>query len=186
MLIIFSILLVGIMALGAISVVLIRQSHAPRAHGPSGSHAPATYEAIPELLSPAERSFYGVLQQAAAKEFQIFAKVRLADIVRPVPGPSRSGWQSAFNRITGKHVDFVLCDPLTLGVVLAVELDDKSHRRFERGFRDSLVDGALCDAKIPVLRVAARQSYSPAQIREQILAMASSGTTKAFSGDGTA
>ena len=126
------------------------------------------YEAVPSLLTPAERSFFGVLQQAIASDYQVFAKVRLADIVRPVRNPSRSGWQTAFNRITGKHVDFILCDSARLAVLAVIELDDKTHERFERGVRDMLVDSALADARIPVLRITASQSYSPAQIREQI------------------
>jgi hypothetical protein len=140
---------------------LRRSAGGPRA---DGRHA---YEAV-ALLTPAERSFFGVLQQAAASDYQIFAKVRLADIVRPVRNPSRSGWQSAFNRITGKRVDFVLCDSKPLRVVGVVELDDSTHTRFERGIRDGLVDSALADAGIPVLRVSARPSYSPTQIREQV------------------
>jgi hypothetical protein len=127
-----------------------------------------TYEAIPALLTPAERSFFGVLQQAVASDYQIFSKVRLADIVRPVRNPSRSGWQSAFNRITGKHVDFILCDFERLGVVAVIELDDRTHEKIERGIRDSLVDSALADAAIPILRIPARQNYSPTQIREQV------------------
>jgi hypothetical protein len=62
----------------------------------------------------------------------------------------------------------VLCDSARLGIVAVVELDDSTHDRFERGIRDSLVDTALADARIPVLRVSARQAYSPAQIREQV------------------
>src|SRR5271154_4177996 len=121
------------------------------------------YEAVPSLLTPAERSFFGVLQQSLASDYQIFAKVRLADIVRPVRNPSRSGWQSAFNRTSGKHVDFLLCDLERLNVVGVIELDDRTHERFERGLRDSLVDSALADAGIPILRISTRQSYSPAQ-----------------------
>jgi hypothetical protein len=134
----------------------------------TGRSIAGVYEAVPALLTPAERSFFGVLQQAVGSDYQIFAKVRLADIVRPVRNPSRSGWQSAFNRITGKHVDFVLCDSSGLGVVAVIELDDRTHERFERGVRDGLVYSALTDARIPILRVSARQSYSPAQIREQV------------------
>jgi len=140
----------------------------PLGRGPRVQSVAATYEVVPTLLSPAERSFFGVLQQALSSDYQIFAKVRLADIVRPVRNPSRSSWQSAFNRITGKHVDFVLCDSLRLGVVGVIELDDRTHERFERGVRDGLVDSALADAGIPVFRISARQSYSPAQIREQV------------------
>ena len=126
------------------------------------------YEALPTLLTAAERSFFGVLQQAIASDYQIFAKVRLADIVRPVRNPSRSGWQSAFNRITGKHVDFVLCDKERISVVAVIELDDRTHERLDRGIRDNLVDAALTDAAIPILRISARQNYSPAQIRERV------------------
>jgi len=158
------IILVVIVVILTVARAFLRPAN--RAAKPSGG-APA-YEAVPALLTPAERSFFGVLQQALASDYQIFAKVRLADIVRPVKSPSRSGWQSAFNRITGKHVDFVLCDSERLGIVAVVELDDRTHERFERGVRDSLVDTALADAKIPVLRVSARQAYSPAQIREQV------------------
>jgi len=127
-----------------------------------------TYEAVPALLTPAERSFFGVLQQVVASNYQVFAKVRLADIVRPVRNPSRSGWQSAFNRISGKHVDFVLCDVSRLSVVAVIELDDQTHKRFDRGVPDTLVDSALADAGIPVLRVPTRQSYSPIWIQEQV------------------
>jgi len=76
--------------------------------------------------------------------------------------------QSAFNRIVGKHVDFVICDSERLGIVAVVELDDRTHGRFERGLRDSLKDAALADAGIPVLRVSARRGYSPVHIREQV------------------
>lgn len=154
----------GFLVLLAIAATLIRfYGGQQRAQSVSGA-----YEAVPALLTPAERSFFGVLQLAVSSDYQIFAKVRLADIVRPVRSPSRSGWQSAFNRITGKHVDFVLCDSSHLGVVAVIELDDRTHERFERGVRDWLVDSALADARIPVLRVSARQSYSPTQIREQV------------------
>jgi hypothetical protein len=144
----------------------------------SGNDGVSTYEAVLEFLSPAERSFFGVLQQAVASEYQIFAKVRLADIVRPARNPSRSGWQTAFNRITGKHVDFVLCEPGSLRVLAVIELDDRTHERFERGVRDNLVDSALANAGIPVLRVAARQAYSPVQMREQVQSLFPSNAPK--------
>lgn len=103
-----------------------------------------------------------------ASNYQIFAKVGLADIVRPVRNQSQSGWQSAFNRIAGKHVDFVLCDASRLNVVAVIELDDKTHKRFDREVRDTLVDSVLADAGIPTLRISARQSYSPIWIQEHV------------------
>jgi hypothetical protein len=159
-------LLVGLVVLVALAIVagLFRMLvGAPRAR-----KVTIAYEPVPTLLTPAERSFFGVLQKALASDYQVFVKVRLADIVRPARNPSRSGWQSAFNRITSKHVDFVLCDLASLSVVGVIELDDRTHEKFERGVRDGLVDSALSDAGIPVLRVPASKSYSPARLREQV------------------
>jgi hypothetical protein len=155
-----------------VAIILIVLAIAGKKFSPKSVPVPELnakiYEAVPSLLTPAERSFFGVLQQSLASDYQIFAKVRLADIVRPVRNPSRSGWQSAFNRTSGKHVDFLLCDLERLNVVGVIELDDRTHERFERGLRDSLVDSALTDAGIPILRISTRQAYSPAQIREQV------------------
>jgi very-short-patch-repair endonuclease len=53
-------------------------------------------------------------------------------------------------------------------VIGVIELDDRTHDRFERAVRDSLVDSALADAGIPILRVSAQKSYSLVQIREQV------------------
>src|SRR5881394_2166137 len=126
------------------------------------------YEACESLLTEGELSFFRVLDQALAGEYRLFAKVRLADVVRPVQGPSRSGRQAAFNRISAKHVDFVLCDPASMRVVGVIELDDKSHRGLERGLRDTIVDAALAGAGIPIIRFAARQAYSPIQLRDEV------------------
>lgn len=127
------------------------------------------YEAEPSLLTPTERSFFGVLQQALGPEYYICPKVRLADIIRPARQPTRSGWQSAFNRISAKHVDFAICSSTDLAVVGVIELDDRTHRRFERGFRDGGVDAALSTAGLPVIRISAREFYSRAALKTQVL-----------------
>jgi hypothetical protein len=130
----------------------------------------AVYESQDTLLTPAERSFFGVLEQVAGSQFRLFAKVRLADIVnvKPARGENRSGWQSALNRITSKHVDFVLCDQKSFRIVGIIELDDKSHRHSDREERDDFLDAALQQADIPMLRIPARSSYSTNELRNQI------------------
>jgi hypothetical protein len=128
-----------------------------RAYAPQGN-----------LLTEAERSFFGVLQQAVAHEYHLFAKVRLADIISPISRPSRSAYQSALNRIVGKHVDFLLCDPATFQILAVIELDDKSHARPDRRDRDSLVNQALAEAEIPILHVPAAWAYSVSQLRQAI------------------
>ena len=128
----------------------------------------AVYESQDTLLTPAERSFFGVLEQVAGSQFRLFAKVRLADIVKSARGENQSGRQSALNRITSKHVDFVLCDQKSFRIVGIIELDDKSHRRSDREDRDDFLDAALQQADIPILRIPARSSYSTNELRNQI------------------
>lgn len=126
------------------------------------------YEPQDALLTPAECSFFGVLEQVAGSQFRLFAKVRLADIVKPAQRDNRSRRQAALNRITSKHVDFVLCNKKGFHIVGIIELDDKSHRRADREDRDDFLDAALQQAGIPILRIPARSSYSTNELRNQI------------------
>ncbi len=119
------------------------------------------------LLSAAERSFYGVLV-AAVPEQLVFTKVRVADVIQPAKGLTRSNWQKAFNRISAKHFDFVLCDPDNLHVVAVIELDDRSHHQKTSKQRDALIDAACTSAKIPLIRVKAAKAYNINDIRKQI------------------
>ena len=117
------------------------------------------------LVSPAERSFFGVLDRAVGDRALILVKVRLGDILAVRPGLSRSSRASAWNRIRQKHVDFVLCSRTTLDVLAAVELDDASHGAPARRNRDLFVDRALAAGGIPVHRFSARGAYSVHEVR---------------------
>lgn len=126
------------------------------------------YVASESLLTPAERSFFGVLQHALGLNYHLFAKVRLADIIEVQGGLSGKRRYAALNRINAKHADFVACDPKTFRVIGVIELDDASHRAPKRQQRDQFVDSALAAASIPVLRVTAQRTYSPAVLRQQV------------------
>jgi hypothetical protein len=121
----------------------------------------------------AERSFFGVLQKAIGPEFTLLSKVRLADILQVQRHPSTQRRSAAFNRISSKHADFVLCDAKTFRVVAVIELDDKSHREKTRQHRDQFLDAALGTVGIPVLHVPAQQSYSIADLRYQLQSFSS-------------
>lgn len=128
----------------------------------------SSYVAVKSLLTPAERSCYGVLCQATGTDYVVFAKVRLADLIKPQNSSDRGHWRTAFNRISSKHVDFVVCNSADLSLVAVVELDDSTHAKADRKDRDAFVDSALTSARIPILHVPASLSYSPAQLRSQI------------------
>ena len=122
------------------------------------------YIAAPGLFTEAETRFLRTLEQAAP-EYRVFGKVRVADVIRVQKGLSNSARTSALNRITAKHVDFVLCRPHDLSVVCAVELDDKTHERKDRRARDVFLENALAAAEVPLLRVKTAKSYDMAELR---------------------
>jgi hypothetical protein len=119
------------------------------------------YLARPSLVTKNEMRFYAALRRAVGTQFTVALKVRLADIINC----QGEAWSMGYGRlIAQKHIDFLLCDPATLRVVLALELDDRSHARPERRLRDLFVDGALGAAGVPLVRVRAAASYDPRDI----------------------
>jgi hypothetical protein len=123
------------------------------------------------LLTPPEKRFYNVLRRIVDGN-KIMAKVRLADLVDP--DARHLLRESNFDFIKSKHIDFVICDA-ALSPIIAVELDDSSHRRPDRAARDRDVNRILEIASLPILRVPTRRSYNGADIKKQLLAKLRSG-----------
>ncbi len=134
------------------------------------------YVAAPALLTAAERAFFLALRQAVAADFQLFAKVRLGDIIQVQSGVTGKRRFAALGRITSKHADFVLCDPRSFTATLVIELDDRSHLLPSRQKRDEFFDAALKVAAVPVLRVPVQRTYSPEEIRRRVQTVLSGST----------
>jgi ssDNA-binding Zn-finger/Zn-ribbon topoisomerase 1 len=123
------------------------------------------YQKSAALFTPAERSFLGVLHQAVGDKAAIFGKVRVADVVEPKAGLGRSSWQKAFNKISAKHFDFLLCDKEDLSVICAVELDDGSHNSKRRHERDEFLIGVCEAASVPLIQIPAKSAYVISEVR---------------------
>jgi uncharacterized protein DUF2726 len=124
------------------------------------------YDLQQHFLTAAERSFFGVLTEAIGNRYLVFAKVRLADLLRVRSGVSEP--QAHLNRIISKHVDFLLCQPLDVSPVLVIELDDASHIGEERQARDRFVNAAFAGAGLPLLRIRAARGYDPRLLSQMI------------------
>ncbi len=129
---------------------------------------PYVYSVNSELLSPAERSFFGTLNQVVDESTLVFAKVRVADILRPQKGMSRSNWQRAFNRISSKHFDFVLCSSNTVSVLCVIELNDKSHSSNRRKSRDKFLREACASASLLLIEIPVKRSYVIEEVRREL------------------
>jgi hypothetical protein len=104
------------------------------------------YQAKP-LLTPTEANFHRVLQSVSDQRCHILCKPRLADFL------DHGGDLTAFNKISQKHVDFLICRPDDWMPMLAIELDDASHERAAVKQRDMLVNAIFAQVSIPLVRV---------------------------------
>ena len=127
---------------------------------------PMPYEMRSSLLTRSELQFLAVLREAVGDRWNISPMVRMADIIRVREGTNkRQSWQ---NRILAKHIDFLLCDSGSMEIKLAIELDDRSHRRADRVARDAFVNKAFASAHLPLMRVPVSRDYNSEDLRATI------------------
>lgn len=134
------------------------------------SSGPTQTDSLPyrrrdDFLSAAEAVFFRALLTAAPEEAVILAKVRISDLLYVVDQRSNFG---SFNRISAKHVDFVILDKRSLEPRAAIELDDSSHRREDRRSRDAFVEAAFEAAGLPLLRFPVSRSYDIGSLGSRI------------------
>jgi hypothetical protein len=116
------------------------------------------YQLTQAFLTPAEISFYHVLQQALDEHMTICPKVSLGDLFYPQTS-DRTANQTWRNKIDRKHVDFLLCDSNSMRPLMGIELDDASHQQATRQERDHFVEEVFVAAGLPLFRQPARHTY---------------------------
>ena len=124
------------------------------------------YVARGRLVTKTELRFYKALNKAVLDDWEIFAMVRIADLLRVEKG--HKNYRKWLNKILAKHIDFVLCHPGTLVPEVCIELDDPSHERADRIERDIFVNAAFDAADLPLLRIPTQPSYRAQEIRDLI------------------
>ena len=124
------------------------------------------YQRVSVVFSPAERSFFGVLEKAVPPGYRVLGKVRVADVITVKKLGNRAVWQRHFNRISSKHFDFLICRADDLSVVCAVELDDASHKERSRQTRDAFLSKVCGAADLPLIQTPAKHAYSVQEIQE--------------------
>jgi hypothetical protein len=127
-------------------------------------HAMSLYSLRERFFSQSEGAFYWALRKAVSNRYLIFAKVRLLDICDEIPNRD---W-NAMNRISAKHVDFLLCEPATFEPVVAIEVDGSSHQWPDRIERDAFVNELFERIGLPLVRVAARRWFESADVLKLI------------------
>jgi hypothetical protein len=123
------------------------------------------YRARKTLLTAGERAFWKVLREALGEGTAIAPKVRLADVI----ACDRAARDPGYGKLIGnKHVDFVVIDARTAEILLAVELDDRSHLEPARRYRDEFLDRALAAAGVRLVRVRSASRYCARRLRVRL------------------
>lgn len=131
----------------------------------AGGWSKTPYEAQEYFLSPAERSFFRVLERLVGEEILICPKPSVREVLK-VSAEVITERQKYFNWISQKHLDFVLCERRTMRILCAVELDDRSHEQKERRQRDAFLDKAFDTAGVALFHVPCRKNYGERELGE--------------------
>lgn len=132
------------------------------------------YSLRTRFFNSAEGRFYRALLRAASDRYFVFAKVRLLDLCAFIPGRD----YSAMNRISMKHVDFLLCHPATLRPLVAFEVDGPSHLRADRVERDAFVDALFKQIGVPLIHVPVAPWFEPTDVSRRIEAAIGAGANR--------
>ena len=121
-----------------------------------------------DFLSAAELNFYKSLTLATEQfPVKILTKVSLSDLFFVTISDFKTR-QSYWNKINRKHVDFLICDQVSLKPLIGVELDDKSHQQANRVQRDHFVNEVFKAANLPLLHVPVKSAYDVTKLTDLI------------------
>ena len=134
----------------------------------SSAELPGLYLVRPRFLSKAEGVVY-LLLKAAFPRHEIFARVRLADVLQVKIGPQGMERLRAFRKIANQHVGFVICgrDMAIVAIVDAREPETMINPRDQK--LEIIKQRCLQAAQVKYICVYPPQLPRYKELREQIL-----------------
>jgi hypothetical protein len=134
----------------------------------SSAELPGLYLLRPRFLSKAESVVY-LLLKAAFPRHEIFARVRLSDVLQVKIGPQGMERLRAFRKIANQHVGFVICDRgmSIVAIVDSREPDTVTNPRDQK--LEIIKQRCLQAAQVKYICVYPPQLPRYRELREQIL-----------------
>lgn len=112
------------------------------------------YRMITSVLTPREKTAYYIIFNYCTKNnLALFSKIRLADFITPQNTSYNRDFYLWFNKISAKHVDFLIVQQGSFRPLLAIEIDDTTHYRADRKERDIFVNNIYFSIGLPVLHL---------------------------------
>ncbi len=119
------------------------------------------------LVTPTEEKFMKVLEEVVGDRYRIVPQVQLSRIMKPVDSNKNFTNYKDFNLIKAKSIDFVLYDK-DLKPHLAIELDDRSHRRYDRIKRDEFVNKVMEEVGLRIIHIPVSYNYDSEWLKMEI------------------
>jgi len=115
------------------------------------------YQLRKALMTKNELNAYWMITGIVGGQLAVFCKVRIADFISV--NKSAKNDRGYFNRISQKHIDFLLCHPETSAPICGIEWDDSSHNTPKAKARDETVEKIYDAAEFPLLRFKTNATY---------------------------
>lgn len=116
------------------------------------------YEIRFSFINNSEEAFFHELTRELPKNFYIFPKTRVADILKTRDG---QGYYNARNAILSKHVDFLICDQ-QFRPKIAIEINGSSHQSIKTIESDEIKRKIFKEVGFPLRVVNVGESFSEA------------------------
>ncbi|EGU46390.1 hypothetical protein VII00023_03023 [Vibrio ichthyoenteri ATCC 700023] len=129
----------------------------------------SAYKKNGPLLNSKESAFYTALISAVGQHGVVMSKVAMSKVIAPKATDKKS-WFIANNRIAKSHFDYVVCDPRTLEVRVAIELDDGNALNKGKLERQKLLMHVCKSAGIPLIGASVKHSYQVGKLRRLLAA----------------
>lgn len=111
------------------------------------------YQSRKQFFNKSERVFYTELVRQNNRQYHIFSKVRLEDIVEVKSELEWKERQRYRSSIKSRHVDFVLVNKESGKIELAIELDGGYHNNKKQQDSDRKKNKILNDSGISLVRI---------------------------------
>ena len=97
-------------------------------------------------------------------KYEVYPKVRLADIFKP------EKWDKWWKRLAPRHVDFLIVDKeQNFKPILAIELDWDSHKEYRQYKSDKFKNEVFKDSNLPLIRFSNNVSDNQEIIKSNII-----------------
>lgn len=137
----------------------------------SSAEVPGLYLLRPRFLSKSESAVF-LLLKAAFPRHEVFARVRLADVLQVKIGPQGLERLRAFRKIANQHVGFVVCDR-DMTIIAIVDTREPDHVIDPRDQKlETIKQRCLSAAQVKYVCIFPPQLPRYRELREQILGTA--------------